>query len=152
MTTLKLAPYIIEGGLSIDDRGEVKFVNDFDLARIKRFYQITNHTTTTTRAFHGHFKETKFCYVTSGNVLICTVKLTSKVRPSKKQLVSRFMLSSQKPSVLAIPPGYANGFKSLTPNSSIIFYSDKTLEESLNDDYRFPWDYWGEEIWEVKNR
>ena len=36
-------PEIIKGGVAVDDRGCVRFVNDFDFKDVKRFYQISNH-------------------------------------------------------------------------------------------------------------
>jgi dTDP-4-dehydrorhamnose 3,5-epimerase len=59
--------------------------------------------------------------------------------------VSKFVLSSQTPKVLWIPPGYFNGFKSLEENTKIIFFSTSTLEESLGDDIREDHDKWN--IW-----
>ena len=36
-------PKVISGGVAIDDRGSVTFVNDFDFLGVKRFYQVQNH-------------------------------------------------------------------------------------------------------------
>ena len=43
----------------------------------------------------------------------------------------------------------ANGFMNLTKDSSIIVFSDKTLEESLDDDIRYPYDKW--DIWKIEH-
>lgn len=142
----------IQGGIAVDDRGLLRFVNDFDMSRIKRFYQVENFNLDMIRAFHGHMKEEKYVYVTSGTVLVCLVKLTDKENPSKDEKVERFVISERNPQILHIPSGYANGFKSLEENTSVIFFSTTTLEESKGDDYRFSHDYWGKEIWEVENR
>ena len=32
-------PVLMKGGLAVDDRGEVGFVNDFDFKEVKRFYK-----------------------------------------------------------------------------------------------------------------
>ena len=34
------APRLYSGGISVDDRGSLSFVNDFDFAGIKRFYLV----------------------------------------------------------------------------------------------------------------
>ena len=60
---LKLVPRVIEGGRSVDDRGEVGFINDFDLAEAKRFYTVTNHQAGFVRAWHGHRNEAKYVTV-----------------------------------------------------------------------------------------
>jgi len=142
----------IPGNIFVDDRGLLRFVNGFDMSNIKRFYQVENFNCDMIRAFHGHMREEKYVYVTSGSVLLCLVKLTSKDKPSRKSKVERIVLSARSPQIVHIPAGYANGFRSLENNTSIIFFSTTTMEESKSDDYRFPFDYWGKDIWSVEYR
>ncbi len=66
--------------------------------------------------------------------------------------MKKIILSSEKPGILYVPPGYVNGFRFLTHDTSVIFYSTATLEESSSDDFRFPYDVFGTEIWDIKNR
>jgi len=152
MVNLNKKPYLIEGGLAIDDRGQVTFVNDFDFSNIKRFYMVENFSQNIIRAFHGHLKEEKYVLVVSGSAIVAAVEMDNIKKPKKSNEVHRFILSSRKPSILYIPSGYANGFKALENDTKIIFFSSATLEESKNDDYRFPYDYWGKEIWNIENR
>ena len=142
---------IIDGGISVDDRGTVRFVNDFDFHKIKRFYQVDNFSKHTIRAFHGHKKEAKYVYVSSGSILICLVSIKGGKNNVKNNTVERYVLSSKKPQILYIPENYANGFKALENNTSVIFYSTKLLKESARDDIRYPFDYWGKEIWNTLN-
>lgn len=142
---------IIKGGLAVDERGIVTFVNDFNLKNIKRFYQVENFSKETVRAFHGHLKETKYVYVVSGAILLVVVYLDNIKSPSKKNKAKQYVLFSHKPEILYIPPRHANGFKVLENNTRIIFFSTSTLEESKKDDYRYPYDYWGKDVWRVKN-
>jgi dTDP-4-dehydrorhamnose 3,5-epimerase-like enzyme len=140
----------IQGNMSSDKRGSVKFFNDFKLEGVKRFYQVENSVEEPIRAFHGHINEAKYVYVVQGSVLLCAVYLDDKLNPSKSNKVERFYLSEEKPEIIYIPPSYANGFKSLKEGSRVIFFSTSSLEQSLKDDYRFPFDYWGEEVWEYE--
>jgi len=151
MENLSKKPHLIEGGLVVDERGQLTFVNDFDFKGVKRFYMVENFSTDTIRAFHGHRKESKYAFVTAGSALLVAVEIDDFAKPSKDSKVHRFILSAKKPSILYIPPGYANGFKVLEKDTKIIFFSTLSLEESKKDDYRFPYDYWGKEIWEIKN-
>jgi len=131
---------VLNGGLAVDDRGSVKFVNDFNFEGVKRFYQVENHRNGFIRAWHGHKKEGKYVYVVSGSALIGVVDM-------KTEQISKFILSDKSPKVLWIPPGNYNGFKSLEENTKILFFSTTTLEESLDDDIREEhnkWDIWGE--------
>ena len=137
MENLKL----ISGGISVDDRGSVRFVNDFDFKNVKRFYHVENHSRGFIRAWHGHKKEGKYVYVSSGTALIGVVNMDS-------EKVEKFILSSKSPKVLYIPPNNFNGFKSLEENTTILFFSTSTLEESLGDDIREQhdkWDIWSED-------
>jgi len=60
------------------------------------------------------------------------------------------ILSASKPRVLYIPPGYANGFMSLEDHTIVQFFSSATIEESKEDDIRFPYEKW--HIWSVEHR
>jgi dTDP-4-dehydrorhamnose 3,5-epimerase len=130
---------ILNGGISVDDRGSVRYVNDFNFENVKRFYQVENHKSGFIRAWHGHKKEGKYVYVSSGTALIGVVNMETEE-------ISKFILSDKSPKILWIPPGNYNGFKSLEENTKIIFFSTTTLEESLNDDIREDFDKWN--IWE----
>lgn len=134
---------IINGGLSVDDRGSVTFVNDFDFSDVKRFYVVENHRSGFIRAWHGHEREGKYVFVVSGTALIGAVKMD-------EDSAKKFVLSDRNPKILYIPPGYANGFKTLEENTKIIFYSTSTLQDSLGDDIRFPYDKWN--IWQEDYR
>ncbi len=143
-------PTFIYGGIAIDDRGEVAFVNDFKFENVKRFYQVRNHQQGFVRAWHGHKNEAKYVYAANGSALIGVVKIDNFDNPSKDLEVKKFIISSKKPSVLIIPAGYANGFMSLTEDCILQFFSTSTLEESLNDDFRFDARFW--DIWTVQER
>jgi len=129
---------LILGGISVDDRGSVRFVNDFNFNDVKRFYQVENHSRGFIRAWHGHKKEGKYVYVSSGSALIGVVNMDT-------EKIEKFVLSSKSPRVLYIPPNNFNGFKSLEENTIILFFSTSTLEESLGDDIRESHDKWN--IW-----
>jgi dTDP-4-dehydrorhamnose 3,5-epimerase len=152
MENLNNEPKIIDGGIAVDDRGQLTFANDFNFSGVKRFYMVENFFANTIRAFHGHAKEAKYVLIASGSAIVAAVKVADFSNPDKSEKVNRFVLSSRKPSLLFIPPGYANGFKPLEKDTKIIFFSTSSLEESKGDDYRFPADYWGKEVWEVENR
>jgi dTDP-4-dehydrorhamnose 3,5-epimerase len=143
-------PTVIMGGRATDDRGALGYINDFHLSEFKRFYTVENHKTGFVRAWHGHLKEAKAILVLRGSALICAVRMTDTLKPSKDEPVKRVVLASSNISALFIPPGYANGFKTLTPDALILVFSSTTLDESLNDDYRFAFDYWNP--WEIVPR
>jgi dTDP-4-dehydrorhamnose 3,5-epimerase len=141
---------LLRGGLAVDDRGEVGFVNDFGFGDVKRFYTVANHAAGFVRAWHGHRHEAKYVLAVSGAALVCCVEIDDWDNPSVDLDVQRFVLSERSPSVLRVPEGYANGFMTLTPDAKLMFFSTSTLEESLGDDVRFPARYWNP--WQVEER
>ena len=136
---------VITGDIFTDDRGKLRFINDFDFSKVKRFYQVENHRQGFIRAWHGHKYEGKYVYVARGSALVGLVPLgNSKIEPQK------FVLSSEKPQVLWVPPNHANGFMNLESGTIIMFFSTSSVEESKGDDIRFPYDKWN--IWEKDYR
>ena len=149
-------PQIINGGLSVDDRGSVKFINDFNFENVKRFYQVQNHRSGFIRAWHGHVNEGKFVFVPKGSIMISVVNLDAMIelRDVQKSIpvdkIFTTVLSSEKPAILQIPNGFANGFKTLEENTIVQFFSTSKLEDSLNDDIRFEFDLL--DVWQERFR
>lgn len=136
---------IIQGKLFCDDRGSVSFINDLDLSKYKRFYLVKNHSQGFIRAWHGHKKESKVVVCLKGCAKIVLVPMDGSSSESK-------IISSQSPTAVVIPPGYYNGAMTLTQDCILMYLSDKTVEESHGDDYRQPWDFFGEHLWKVEYR
>jgi dTDP-4-dehydrorhamnose 3,5-epimerase-like enzyme len=147
---MKEKPHIFNGGLAVDDRGETAFVNEFNFEGVRRFYIISNHKAGFVRAWHAHKHEAKYVTAVSGEAIVGAVKIDDWEKPSKDLSVERYVISSKKPQVLYIPPGYANGFMSLTSDLKLIFFSTSTLQESVGDDIRYDARYW--DIWDVVER
>ena len=142
--------HLMEGGLAVDDRGQLQFCNGLDMALVRRFYFVSNHQPQFVRAWHAHKHEGKFVMVVTGAAVVAAVKVDDWQKPDKAAKVHRYVLSEKKPAVLRIPPGYANGFMTLLPDTKLMFLSTSTLEESAQDDTRFAADYWNP--WAVEPR
>lgn len=143
-------PRLIEGGLSVDDRGSVAFVNAFAFDGVKRFYVVANHRAGFVRAWHAHKLERKYVMVVAGSAIVGAVRIDNWEHPSKDLTVHRYVLSAEKPAVLYIPSGYANGFMTLTADTKLIFFSTASVEESRNDDIRYDAYYWNP--WNILER
>ena len=138
-------PTLIPGELAVDDRGSVAFVNGANLAGFVRFYLVRNHTQKFVRAWHAHKHERKLVSVVSGAALVCCVRVDDWDDPSPGLEVHRYVMSAQKPTVLRVPPGFANGSMSLTSDTTICYFADSTIEDAGSDDFRYParlWDPW----------
>ena len=143
-------PRLIEGGLAIDDRGEVGFINGFNFDKVRRFYWVSNHKSGFIRAWHAHKREAKYVTVVQGAALIGAVEIDDWDKPSKDSKIWKYVLSDHKPSVFYIPAGYANGFMNLTEETKLLFFSTSDIEENKGDDFRFDARYW--DPWQVVER
>jgi dTDP-4-dehydrorhamnose 3,5-epimerase-like enzyme len=143
-------PELIRGGVAADDRGRVYFANELDLALCRRLYFVENFSPGTVRAWHAHRRERKWVLAVSGAALACCVEIDDWETPSVEAEMHRFVLDAANPSVLVVPPGYANGAMSLAPATKLLYLSDQPLEASLDDDVRFPARYW--DPWQVTER
>ncbi|RJQ26457.1 sugar epimerase [Candidatus Parcubacteria bacterium] len=143
-------PKLMQGGVGIDDRGEVGFVNEFNFSGVKRFYTVKNYRRGFIRAWHAHRREAKYVTVVKGTAIVGAVKIDNWENPSKELKIHRYVLSAGKPSMLFIPNNYANGFMNLTDDTILVFYSSSTLEESQGDDTRYDAHYWNP--WEIIER
>lgn len=120
---------LIKGNRFVDDRGIIRFNNEFDMTAVKRMYLI-EPTPNLIRAWQGHQIENKWFSVISGRFEVQVVSMTDLT------VKKSFILSEDQDEVIKIDAGFYNGFKALESQSKLIVYSDKSLNESLNDDYR----------------
>jgi dTDP-4-dehydrorhamnose 3,5-epimerase-like enzyme len=128
---------LIEGDIFHDSRGELRFVNGFDMQPVRRIYCI-RPAQGIVRAWQGHRVETKWFHVVQGSFLIKWVSMDDT------KLVKCQVLNTDRMQVLEIPPGYYNGLEALKPDSLLMVFSDSLLEDSKADDFRLdtaalPW-------------
>jgi len=102
------------------------------------------------RAWHAHRYESKMVTVVKGSAIIAAVEIDDWEKPDRDAKVHRWVVSAGAPAVLTIPAGYANGFMSLEPHTTLAYFSSSSLEESVGDDVRYPSDYWNP--WTVEPR
>ncbi len=143
-----IEPKLIQGSLFADVRGYISCVNDFNFSNVKRFYTIRNHEDII-RGMHGHVREQKYLYQSSGSSLIILAKFDGK--NIDRSTIKKFVLCAAKPAILTIPAKYVNSIRMLELNSQLIIFSSLSLAESQNDDIRFKYDELGEEIYYANN-
>jgi dTDP-4-dehydrorhamnose 3,5-epimerase-like enzyme len=130
-------PGFIKGGVFKDERGIVSFINDFDMQEVRRLYHIEHPDTEILRAWQGHKAEQKWFYVTNGGFKIAVIKPDDWEKPTQIVSSNQYVLNEEMPGVLHVPGGYVTGFRAVEKDSSMIVFSDFTIEQSKNDDYRF---------------
>lgn len=138
-------PTLIQGDNYSDERGQLDFINDFDLSSIKRVYFITHFNKEVIRAWQGHKIESRWFICVKGSFDIKLVAIDDWEKPSNKLKIYDFNLSASKSQVLCIPNGYANGFKAIEDDSKLMIMSNYGLNEVENDEFRFDKNKW--EAW-----
>lgn len=132
---------IIKGGLAKDHRGEIRFVNDFDMSKVKRFYIIKNADTELVRGWRAHRIEKRWFYVLAGSFELNVIKIDNWTSPSRDLPIERIILKSDKLQVIHLPEGSATAFKALEPNSELLVFADYEIAHAKDDDYVWPLEY-----------
>ncbi|UIR55958.1 WxcM-like domain-containing protein [Sphingobacterium sp. SRCM116780] len=131
----------ITGGIAKDTRGQIRFVNDFDMSLVKRFYIIKNVDLTLVRGWRAHRIEQRWFYLLSGSFVIDIVKIDNWETAAADLSVERLVLKTDENQVLHLSTGYATAFQALEENSELLVFSDYGIENAPKDDYTYPLDY-----------
>jgi dTDP-4-dehydrorhamnose 3,5-epimerase-like enzyme len=133
---------VIAGDTFQDERGEMRFFNSFNMSEIVRFYEISPVNQDIIRGWQGHQHEKKWFYCLSGGFLINIIEINDFNRPSEDLTPIRVELESSNPRILAVPGGFVTAIKATSNNARLQVFSNAALNESKNDDFRFPLDQW----------
>lgn len=131
---------LIQGGCYSDERGSIKYNNEFNISDIKRIYTIENKNTIFIRAWQGHKIERRWFSAIQGSFEIKLIKIDNWEKPNKKQKVNMFVLEAARLDVLCVPKGYLSSIKANEKDSKLLAMSDYSLGE-IEDEYRFENDY-----------
>lgn len=132
---------IIKGGIAKDHRGQIRFINDFDMSPVKRFYIIRNIDVLTIRGWRAHRIEQRWFSVVSGSFRINIVKIDDWDSPSKDLPIKKIILSESSVEVLHVPAGYGMMFQALNENSELIVFANYGIDHVKNDDYTYDLTY-----------
>ncbi|MEK7642694.1 MAG: dTDP-4-dehydrorhamnose 3,5-epimerase family protein [Patescibacteria group bacterium] len=144
-------PRAIEYPVFADDRGVfapvVNGLNKIEpkAGQAKRIYYCVNDTKGIVRGFHYHKKEWKFFVIVQGSAKFVALN------PENPEEKYQFISSARKNNLISVPPGFANGWVSLSDNTILLCVSTSTTEESIKDDKRYDPYEWGD-VWAVKAR
>ena len=131
----------IQGGIAKDHRGQIRYVNDFDMSAVKRFYIIKNTDLDLVRGWRAHRIEQRWFYVLSGSFSIDIVKIDNWNKVSADLPVERIVLDTNENRVMHLSNGYATAFQALEPDAELLVFADFGIEHAKNDDYTYPLDY-----------
>ncbi|MVN21002.1 WxcM-like domain-containing protein [Mucilaginibacter arboris] len=133
---------LITGNKHTDERGVLSYFNDFNMYPIKRMYLIEHSHVHNIRAWQGHKIENKWFYVLKGAFKLVFVKPDDWYSPSTDLDYEEYNLEEGVNKILHIPGGYASGIKATKTNSKLMVFSNLTVEESSNDNFKFNKDFW----------
>lgn len=131
----------IKGGIAEDQRGQIRFVNEFDMSLIQRFYIIKNVDTKFVRGWRAHRIERRWFYVLSGGFSFNFVKIDNWCSPDPNLLVTQEILLASDMKLLSVPSGYGTAFRALESNSELLVYSDYPISHAQFDDYTWALNY-----------
>ena len=129
-------PTFIPISVHKDERGELRYCNEFDLSSAKRFYSIFFNGNEQIRAWQAHKIETKAILPIGGVTKVVLVEILD-FDSAAAGSTFEFTLDVKSPGVLLVPAGYANGLQSKSSDSSLMIFSNLSLNEAKDDDFRF---------------
>ena len=128
---------IINGGFFCDDRGKIRFVNDFDMSSVKRFYILENSDDTILRGWRGHQSERRWFFPLKGEFRVDVVFVDNWELPNRNQEVFTYRLSESENHVLHIPEGCATLIQALTRINELLIFADFGIEHAKQDDFQY---------------
>lgn len=132
---------LIQGGLVKDERGQIRFVNNFDMSSVKRFYIIRNADVDLIRGWRVHQIEQRWFYVLSGSFSIDIVNVGLCKSASCDLPVQKEILKADDGKVLHLTKGYGTAIQALEPGSELLVFGDHKIEHAPFDDNIYPIDY-----------
>lgn len=132
---------LIKGGIAEDHRGHIRFVNEFDMQLVKRFYIIKNQDTELVRGWRAHRIEQRWFYVLSGGFELNIVEIDNWDNPSRDLAVEKRVLLAGNMEIIHVPSGYGTAFKATEENSELLVFADYGIEHAKMDDYTWQLDY-----------
>ncbi|MGX1639425.1 hypothetical protein [Sphingobacterium sp. NPDC055431] len=131
----------IQGGIAKDHRGQIRFVNDFDMSLVKRFYIIKNTDLALIRGWRAHQIEQRWLYVLSGSFAIDIVEIDNWDNPSRDLPIIKEILKSDENRVFHLSSGYGTAFQALEENSELLVFSDFGIDNAVKDDFTYSLDF-----------
>lgn len=130
-----------QGGIAKDHRGQIRFVNEFDMSMVKRFYIIKNSDLELVRGWRAHRIEQRWFYILHGSFKLELVKIDNWDKPSQNLEIVKIILDAKDNRVLNIPAGYGTALQALEKESEILVFADHHLDHAPNDNYTYGLDY-----------
>lgn len=133
---------IIEGEIFTDYRGKIFSLNNFYFGGVKRCYFLYHPDTNIFRGWNAHKNERKWFYCIKGSFQLECVEIDNWENPSDELILETFIMTDNKSELVAVPKGYGTCLKANEPDSIMMVLSDKTLDETVGDNYKYESSKW----------
>jgi dTDP-4-dehydrorhamnose 3,5-epimerase len=140
-----------DGGSMVElmrlEAGVPQILGDFRLAQVN--YSCVQPGVV--KAFHVHREQTDVWFVRPEDRMLVVLVDVRRGSPTEKGHM-RIVLGDGKVALLRIPPGVAHGCRNLgASEAGLIYFTDRhfSAEPDRTDEGRLPWDFVGQEIWDV---
>ncbi len=103
------------------------------------------------KAFHIHEFQTDIWFVPPSSKMLLVLVDQREASPTLGVMMKQ-VLGDCNSQLVLIPPGIAHGCKNLAQHlSTIIYFVNRKFSVDLEDcdEKRLPWDFWGEDLWEM---
>lgn len=135
-------PEVIKGEIFCDARGRIASVNGFNFSDVKRMYVVHHPSVEVVRGWNGHQFERKWFFCSAGAFQVALVAIDDWPHPSDELVPNVYTLHEGESELLCVPGGYASCLKAVKPGSTMVIFSDRTVEESMMDSYKFDSHRW----------
>jgi len=135
-----MLPKLILGDCHSDNRGNIKYNNEFNTQAVKRIYTIENNSIQFIRRWQGHRVEQRWFTAIKGEFKIETIKIDNWKNPSKDLKSLSFKLTENTLDFLHIPQGNVTSIQAISEGAKLLVMSDYSLNE-INDEYKLSSDY-----------
>ena len=126
-------PRVIKGDNSIDTRGVIRHVNNFDLSSIKRIYEIENISKTLKRGWKGHKIQNRWFLCSKGKIQIEVTDINFLENKNAKYKSVIYTLEHKTFDVLYVPKGYATKIQQKETRSRVLVFADFFIDFELDE-------------------
>lgn len=120
----------------IFDSGPLREVSDFnEIRQVSISHSRTKYTIRGMHYLRPEAEEWKFVCCLKGSVLDQVVQV--KPPHDRERIKMKFLLEGNLPSLLVIPPGWAHGFQTLEPDTSLLYLMTADYDASLERGFRY---------------
>ena len=129
----------------LDETGKLELFPDFAV-RQSSYSEVLPGAV---KAFHLHYNQEDVWFVPPTDRLLIGLVDARKDSPTYKNTM-RFVMGAGRAQLLYIPRGVGHGGANIWQKSSTIFYYvNQRFNLDAPDEHRIPWDFPGEDFWEM---